>query len=535
MDLNRKPSKTMLLWFFPVLLLVVSMLFLSQILPVYIGVGGYDMDPVYQYLFNGLLLLHGNTPEHFDHPGTPLQLWTGILIVIRWAIMRPLGLADSNLYADVMSHPEPYIAIISISLAVLNGWANYFLGKRIYSATNQLGLAVFVQAFVLEYSAFAPRPTHLGAESFLILAGMLLVGLLAPFIFNSTQLKDAFTPRQSRLVGLVAGFGLAVKMNFLPMVGLLFLLDKKRDTGRALIWFVGSYLFLLLPVMRRMGGMLDWVIDIATHSGRHGSGTAQLIDVAEIGTRAMQLIYSFPSLAISTALLLVLIVYRFTQLYHSKQSLLSIKAPFILAGVIILESLLVIKHPGAHYMIPVLPLGYLGIAYFFHNAYSRGFAHNIQGWISSILVLIALVTAAHSSNKAFNELHASKLEQIQSHEQISTFLAGYPEKLVLGTFRCNLQQCAIAFGGQYATKLGKYLDTPLIGFGLFNIWDRQIKLYQNGEKRVSMTDIASQLPKNTPVFLVTPILYPGLDTLHLKLLLKAPSQYLFQVENIEKK
>ena len=179
-----------MLWICPALLLLASLLFLSQILPVYVGTSGYDLDPVYQYLLNGLLLLHGNAPQHVDHPGTPLQLWTAGTILVRWCLLKLFGFSPEGLYADVISQPEPYITTVSISLAILNSVANYYLGKRIYQATHQIALALFVQAFIFEFAAYAPRATHLGAESFLILGAMLLIGKLAPFIFNQRQKKD---------------------------------------------------------------------------------------------------------------------------------------------------------------------------------------------------------------------------------------------------------------------------------------------------------------------------------------------------------
>jgi hypothetical protein len=529
----REPLKALSLLFFPCILLIASITFLSQILPVYIGVDGYDMDPVYQYLFNGLLLLHGNVPEHFDHPGTPLQLWSGILIAIRWAVLRPLGLASENIFADVVSQPESYIALISVSLGVLNCWANYFLGKRIYQATNKLGLAIFVQAFVLEYPGFAPRFTHLGAESFLIFAGMLLLGLLAPFIFNHSEQKNTFSKRQAALVGVLAGFGLAVKMNFFPMIGLIFLLDKRKDIATALMWFFGSCLFFLLPVIGRMGRILHWAVDITTHSGRHGGGSEQWIDAAQIGTRAMALISDLPSLTISSCFLISVIVYRVARFDQFRECLLQIKVPVILLGVICLQSLLVIKHPGLHYMIPVLPLGYLGIAWFVQLSLSKSRFINMQSWASYLLVLFAFIIAFHTSKKAFDQLHASKINQTRSYEEISQFLASYPQKLVLGAYRCNLPQCAVSFGGQHATKLGKYLDIPLANFGLFSIWDKQVSLYQSGEKKFSRAQMLAQLSQGTRVFLVTPLLYPEIEAMQLELLVKAPTQYLFELKNLE--
>ena len=522
-----------LLWICPALLLLASLLFLSQILPVYVGTSGYDLDPVYQYLLNGLLLLHGNAPQHVDHPGTPLQLWTAGTILVRWCLLKLFGFSPEGLYADVISQPEPYITTVSISLAILNSVANYYLGKRIYQATHQIALALFVQAFIFEFAAYAPRATHLGAESFLILGAMLLIGKLAPFIFNHELLKKEFTEREVKIVGVIAGFGLAVKMNFFPMLGLLFLLKDKKKISKAFVWFLGSYLLFLLPVIRRFGQIFHWVIDIASHSGRHGSGSAEWIQYDQISLQVKNLLSSFTLLYIAAALLILFIF------YHTLQRLLSLQvksvdvtAPLILLGVIGAQSALVIKHPGNHYMVPVLLLGFISIAWLLQQFNTSLRLNRLKHTLSFALLFYMAFIANASITQAHQQLRDSHIAQTQSYETIVAYLGKYPQKFVLGTYRCNLPQCAIAFGAQSANKLKSYYDKPLTGFGLFDIWSQQkpFKIFQSGEKRLSLSELKQGLIENTPIFIVTPVVYPELSQLDMELILQTPTQFLYRIK-----
>jgi hypothetical protein len=43
----------------------------------------------------------------------------------------------------------------------------------------------------------------------------------------------------------------------------------------------------------------------------------------------------------------------------------------------------------------------------------------------------------------------------------------------------------------------------------------------------------AQLSQGTRVFLVTPLLYPEIEAMQLELLVKAPTQYLFELKNLE--
>ena len=67
----KKQSASLALLIVPLVVSIVGYFFLMAAFPLHSGSAGYDQDPAYAYLFNGLLILDGQAPHHIDHPGTP--------------------------------------------------------------------------------------------------------------------------------------------------------------------------------------------------------------------------------------------------------------------------------------------------------------------------------------------------------------------------------------------------------------------------------------------------------------------------------
>ena len=91
----------------------------AAILP-YFSHTEYGYDPAYPYLFNGMGLMRGFAPQHVDHPGTPLQMMTGIVSFIDWSVRRVFGATTLNFEAAVLNDPESYLLSISAALLILS-------------------------------------------------------------------------------------------------------------------------------------------------------------------------------------------------------------------------------------------------------------------------------------------------------------------------------------------------------------------------------------------------------------------------------
>ena len=134
-----------LLFVLPVATFAFGWAIFEEMRPIFIGVGLYDYDPAYAYLFNGLNILKFTTPGHVDHPGTPLQVLSGLIILAKWSTMHLFGFTNLGLTQSVLNSPEDYIAPVCFVLLLLNSLAVWFLGFRLFAATKSLALALFLK------------------------------------------------------------------------------------------------------------------------------------------------------------------------------------------------------------------------------------------------------------------------------------------------------------------------------------------------------------------------------------------------------
>lgn len=173
----------MLLLTIPIGLLLMGIIFFQQISPVYAGANGFDHDPAYVYLLNGLNILGGYPPGHIDHPGTPLQLLSAFIILVHWSIQKTVGLESEGVISSALIHPEFYIQSISFAILILNAWATFYFAKKVFESTKNIKLAIFCQTAPLAFWTVAPNVVYLAPEGLLIFSSLIMLGLLAEFFF----------------------------------------------------------------------------------------------------------------------------------------------------------------------------------------------------------------------------------------------------------------------------------------------------------------------------------------------------------------
>jgi len=84
-----------------------------------------SIDPEFPYLINGLncAQLRFNFIGHFDHPGTPFQVFNGIVIKITHLVSGKGDIAQ-----DVFARPEHYMNAISTALLLLQAILIFVVG-----------------------------------------------------------------------------------------------------------------------------------------------------------------------------------------------------------------------------------------------------------------------------------------------------------------------------------------------------------------------------------------------------------------------
>jgi hypothetical protein len=500
------------------MLAVLDFFFLKAAFPLHSGSPGYDQDPAYAYLFNGLLILEGYPPYHIDHPGTPLQLLFALTIFIRWLITRLLTGSSLDFVDSVMSDPESYLFDMAVLLLALNLYALTFFGRRISEATGKIHLGMFCQLSLLCFTIMAPKAAYPAPEAVLIFCSLILLGLLSPRIFRSINTTQSVPSVSSKLVGATFALGLAVKITFVPVVLLFVLLPQGKERRIGVITGLVVFLLLVTPTLPNIDRFVGWVTGLVSNSGIHGGGGAGFINLASIPANLHSLFLWFPLFVIAIVLSIFVII-------HStiKRSAVPIQGPLILTVVALLQTGLVLKHPGAHYMVAVLPIALVLLAW------SVLFALPKPRAIKTLFVVLVGLALAHSilvSVVGVNKLSEQRSEMELAMTAIVKEMARYPDAIIVCSFRCALPQYALTMALIYSPLL--ISDKTTINLKKFFDYDIfQSKLISVGNPSLSLDFLSKCSSNKQTVLIITPILYDQLKSLPLELLIDEKAQSLY--------
>jgi hypothetical protein len=531
---------------FPVALLLIGRAYLSQIMPFYAGAAGYDQDPAYVYLLSGLTLLQGHAPHHTDHPGTPLQLLCALVEAVQWLYYRAANLTDQGLGAMVMTHAESCIKAVVEVLLALNAAALYYFGRRILQTTGSTLMALFAQTAPLLFLTTAPRIAYLSPEGLLVFASLCMLGLLAPFILNAPAEQPVSGLRVAPWAGVLCGFGVAVKVTFVPMAGLLLLLGSREAIARSLKYAALAFLICILPIATRVVKMIFWFGALATHTGHYGTGNWGLFDMKAIPSRIAGLATAFPALYIVAALLAIYVAREFMGRAEAAGGKTAgfapepgnpgslawgprLRTPLVLLAIIVVQTVLVIKQFRYHYMLPVLPLTVVGAIWLAQSGAATMLPKTAFRALQAGLLGLALVLSAVAGLGASSALHASRLHMDASLAAVEDELKQHPDALVIGTYHCSLPECALAFGASYAPELEPQLAPILSHFLYYQLWAGNLTIY--GEGTVPLQRVSDLLAAHREIFLVSPG-YPQLSAFKLTEIIKTPVQSLYRVTGL---
>ena len=527
-----KKSIVILLVAVPAILFITGVLFASQMFPIYAGVRGYDADPAYVYLISALTFLDGQTPTHFDHPGTPLQLLAAGVSFIQWGYLRIFGEAPSDVISAVLLKPEIYILAISSVLLALNAWATYYFGRRVFQATGSIILAIICQMAPLGFAIVSPRIVYFSPEALLIFASLCLLGVLAPVILGGNEKQSTLPRHAPALAGIICGFGVAVKVTFLPMIGLLLLLGARKRVAHALFYGAGAFFICLLPIFERLPELAARLYSFAVHSGKYGSGGETVVEFSAIPSRIVELFWYFPFFFCVGLALVVISIARMglcvlssatnsstaeqgngagdTAAIRLKKFALHVPVTLICVGVF--ATMLVLKHPAPRYMIPVLPLAFIAAAWLAQSA-----ARVIEpppgrytGLAVVILFALSVYMATSSSIVAFNNLRSQRLKSDNTLSLVRSELSKYQNPLVIGTYRCIFPECALSFGLHYGASLVARAAPLMTNFNVFNIWNYRLKVF--GEGWVPLARVNDYIAGGRDVFLFSTSEHEGRTT-----------------------
>ena len=448
--------------------------------------------------------------------------------------------------------PEVFLCTTSIFLLALTCLANFYLGRNIYRVTQNFWMALACQVAPLLYSIVIPNLVFPTPEALLTSISLALLSVLAPISLFRSSSSEPFKPSTASWTGLLCGLGLATKLTFAPMLGLLLLLKRPKLIARALCWLVAAWLIGVLPIIPRLAGMFEWFYSLLTHSGIHGAGGTTVFDFVQVKTAIGWLIDQFSIFYFTLLTLFSLLVLStlvkvslpLWSLLNKRTQLIPLRRPewqhkipvddlwtlsvFLL--VLIAQTLMVAKHLGPTYMIPALPLPLLGITWVLHRQSILPFSPKIGVAVSLYCLVILLAVASFSTVKAIKTVSNTHEQGLQSHRSIQHALKQFDDPLVLGAFNCNFLECALWFGMALVPEMELKTASVMPNFYYFDIFSKKLHLPGIGEISDQQTaeTIEALMRQTRPVLLISPP-FPHLDKLKLELILSTPVQNLYRV------
>lgn len=333
------------------------------------------IDPVYVYLMNGLTFALGsNDIGHVDHPGTPLQLFIALLITIIGWLHSPGDLAT-----DVLTHPEYYLRSISIVLILINCAVIWLLGHFAYRKLKNIQLSVAVQLLPLlsfQLLNYMPVVACETVITFLALAIAVCIILYDPQNENSTRLLVWIT--------ILSALTVATKISTLAILIVPFFVFEKIRT-KAL--YLGLTFLLILvfvsPVLSKLGIFTNFMGQIATHTGKYGSGEAKMFD-ASIFLQSLKLMLT-KEYTFTLHVLLLPIGWAVI----ARQNIRGLQRRIYLAVTLatVFQMIIVARHYSFHYLMPVFALCIPLHGYFWIQLFNEKIS-KIPSRIMSVIVVL---------------------------------------------------------------------------------------------------------------------------------------------------
>jgi hypothetical protein len=436
----------------------------------------HNLDPEYNYLLNGLNLAEGHAAGHYDHPGTPVQMLGAVVL----RLVHSMNKNSLPLERDVCVRPEYYLRAIHLAIDLLVFCALAGLVFYFYAVFGDAVATMIVGASLFASSALLLACTRVNPEPMLVFSGFCMQIILVAVFSKRKRFKSAHC-----WFAAVGGFGVAVKVTFLPLLLVpLVVIDgwKKRA-----LYLAGSFVFFIvftLPIAVHYKAVARWLFSILTHTGRYGYGNPGIVDPASYGSNIMNLLAWEPALA---ATLVVSGMYLFAislrkSSRRGNRTLLKTIAGCVAA--LVAQILMVAKHPDDHYLVPALCFVAFTFAVIIVHARTCVLGCGIMAFFGTIGLMLMVGSGIVGFRKNIAALDIQRLDGMR----IATMARGEKGTPVYG-YCASAMPYALFFGNSYAgNRYGKLLTSV---YGNVLIYDFWLSRWRNYEREVAMPEIAA--------------------------------------------
>lgn len=406
-------------------------------------------DPSYVYLINSLNLaqMQGYGVGHFDHPGTTVQMAGAVLLKIGYMLRSP----GEDIAKDVLKHPEEYLFFINRIFGLLNSTMLLILGIVAFRITGNIFYSMLIQL-----TPFSSMENFYGyiivtPDNFLILATMMLISILIYYLYSETE-YDFTSAKLIMLFAVVSAFGLATKLNFLPLVLIPMILIK--GTGKKIIYFILSVIMFhvfIIPALSNYVQFTDWVKNLLLYSGHYGEGEKTIVDTTEffislklIFTKDIFFTFTYAAVVFTVAISIV----KRKLLESSGNDLLKrhLKLLFSVFFAMTVQIIIVSKQYRQHYLIPSFMISVFSLilcSYVLSYCFK-----SMKLKINYTAVTILILSFASWQIYINYELGSYQRDEAFRIEKFINDNCG--NKLLIPVFSTANKECALAFAVSYA-------------------------------------------------------------------------------------
>jgi len=386
----------------PLLLCIFMFFRLAEIHSFYFG----WYDPNYAYLFNGLTFALGsNDIGLIEHPGTPLQLFCGVIIKIA-SLFR--GISSEDLANDVIEHPELYLRVISLSLIFINCLFIWLLGLFSFKKMGSSAMAVALQLSPLISFELVKYLPIVACETVIIFSSIAIATCII--------LYDRSSKNQRLLLvalSLFSALSVSTKITSALIILIPFIFLKGYKLKAFYLMSTVLLLFVFVsPVLSKLGNLINFIKSIATHTGSYGSGSEMLIDWG-IFFRSMKTIIT-KDFILTLHLLLLLAGWFFIVKRQIKGTLTRIYVGITLTT--LFQIIIVSRHYGFHYLMPIFALAIPLHIYFWIRVFHTKISSIPTRTTALVMIVLATVVFARLIIK--NEFQKGIISPVYATDQL---------------------------------------------------------------------------------------------------------------------
>ena len=309
---------------------------------------GSNFDPDYVYLLNSLNIVNHRSPEHVDHPGTPVQ-------ALGAAVIATLTTEDTaeGMTSQVLKDPEYYLGWISRALRGLNVLACWLAGVSVLYVTRRVELGLLGQAILGFSPQVIDQLVRVSPEPLLFSISTVLGSLVILTVRDTAAMSK---PWLVAVLAILSGLGLASKFTFAPilLIPLLFLTSHAARL-MYLLGALGSAVAFTSPILSQYHKMFEWLWRLGLQTGQYGTGEATIIDRATFLTNVRDVLLFEPVFSglVAVGMTVYFVSRRHEGVHpdHKMKVMSRVLGAVLIAQVV--QILLVAKHPWySRYLIP---------------------------------------------------------------------------------------------------------------------------------------------------------------------------------------